>query len=187
MAVLYLFRKIYGEVVGALPLNGGAYNVLLNTTSKSNASVAACLTILSYMATAVISSSEAMHYLHHILPYFNVNIATFVLLLIFLGLTILGISESAVVALVIFIFHLTTMALLIGSCAYFVFENGFTILMENFHLPVKNGSIMTAIFSDFQPQCWESQASKVHQILLKSRREVYLPKHYVICGLLFPY
>ncbi|MCB0763347.1 MAG: amino acid permease, partial [Flavobacteriales bacterium] len=26
--VLFLFRRIYGEVVGALPLNGGAYNVL---------------------------------------------------------------------------------------------------------------------------------------------------------------
>ena len=64
-AVLFMFRKIYGEVVGALPLNGGAYNVLLNTTSKGNASVAACLTILSYMATAVISASEAMHYLQH--------------------------------------------------------------------------------------------------------------------------
>ncbi|WP_312342420.1 APC family permease [Chryseobacterium binzhouense] len=148
-AILFLFRKIYGEVVGALPLNGGAYNVLLNTTTKSNASVAACLTILSYMATAVISSSEAMHYLHHILPYFDVNIATFVLLLIFLGLTVLGISESAVVALVIFIFHLTTMALLIGSCIYFVMSNGFSILTANFHLPVKNGSIMTAIFFGF--------------------------------------
>ena len=34
-AVLLLFRRIYGEVVGALPLNGGAYNALLNTTSKS--------------------------------------------------------------------------------------------------------------------------------------------------------
>ena len=43
--VLFLFRKIYGEVVGALPLNGGAYNALLNTTSKSTASVAATLTI----------------------------------------------------------------------------------------------------------------------------------------------
>ena len=32
--ILFFFRKIYGEVVGALPLNGGAYNVLLNTTSK---------------------------------------------------------------------------------------------------------------------------------------------------------
>ena len=63
---LFLFRKIYGEVVGALPLNGGAYNVLLNSSSKSNAALAATLTILSYMATAVISASEGMHYLHHI-------------------------------------------------------------------------------------------------------------------------
>jgi hypothetical protein len=28
--VLYLFRNIYAEVVTALPLNGGCYNVLLN-------------------------------------------------------------------------------------------------------------------------------------------------------------
>lgn len=40
-AVLFLFRKIYGEVVGALPLNGGSYNALLNTTSKFIASMAA--------------------------------------------------------------------------------------------------------------------------------------------------
>lgn len=44
--VLYLFRKIYGEVVGAIPLIGGAYNALLNTTSKSTASMAATLTLL---------------------------------------------------------------------------------------------------------------------------------------------
>ncbi|HRT53384.1 MAG TPA: amino acid permease, partial [Flavobacteriales bacterium] len=58
--VLFLFRRIYGEVVGALPLNGGAYNVLLNSTNKYNASIAACLTILSYMATAVLSGTTAM-------------------------------------------------------------------------------------------------------------------------------
>lgn len=51
--VLYLFRKIYSEVGTALPLNGGAYNALLNTTTKAKASVAACLTLLSYIATAV--------------------------------------------------------------------------------------------------------------------------------------
>jgi len=101
------------------------------------------------MATAVISSSEAMHYLHHIFPYFNVNIATFLLLLFFLGLTIQGISESAIVALIIFIFHLATMLLLIGSCIYFVFSNGIDILLDNFHLPVKSGSILTAIFFGF--------------------------------------
>src|SRR5690606_27822445 len=82
--VLFLFRKIYGEVVGALPLNGGAYNVLLNTTSKSNAAVAACLTILSYMATAVISASEAIHYLHHLFDTIHIFTATIILLTLFL-------------------------------------------------------------------------------------------------------
>src|SRR6476620_4715151 len=91
-AVLFLFRKIYGEVVGALPLNGGAYNVLLNTTSKRNAALAACLTILSYMATAVISASEAMHYLHSLVYALPVIYATIGLLTLFLMLTILGLS-----------------------------------------------------------------------------------------------
>ena len=75
-ATLYLFRKRYGEVVGALPLNGGAYNALLNTTSKRLASMAACLTILSYMATAVISASEAIHYTHSLIEAIPVIPAT---------------------------------------------------------------------------------------------------------------
>ncbi len=58
-ATLYLFRRVYGEAVTALPLNGGAYNVLLNTTSKGTASLAACLTILSYVATGVVSAASA--------------------------------------------------------------------------------------------------------------------------------
>lgn len=148
-AVLYLFRKIYGEVVGALPLNGGAYNVLLNTTSKSNASVAACLTILSYMATAVISASEAMHYLHESVHALPVNYATLGLLFLFLCLTILGISESAVVALVIFIFHLASMIMLIASAFFFLLHNGTAILSTNFSLPIKGGSLVTALFFGF--------------------------------------
>ncbi len=146
--VLFLFRRIYGEVVGALPLNGGAYNVLLNTTSKSNASVAACLTILSYMATAVISASEAMHYLHTLMHALPVMLATIGLLTFFLFLTIGGISESAVVATVIFIFHLASMALLIGSAIWFVAVNGFEITLANFKMPLK-GSISSAIFFGF--------------------------------------
>ncbi|MCW3094291.1 MAG: family permease [Ferruginibacter sp.] len=147
--VLFLFRKIYGEVVGALPLNGGAYNVLLNTTSKSNASLAACLTILSYMATAVISASEAMHYLHHNIPGLNVLFATLGLLLLFLCLTILGISESAIVALIIFIFHLSSMALLIVAAFFFISTNGTSILHANFALPLKGGGLATSLFFGF--------------------------------------
>lgn len=148
-ATLFLFRKIYGEVVGALPLNGGAYNVLLNSSSKGNASVAATLTILSYMATAVISASEGMHYLHHIYPHFIVNWATFFLLLFFLGLTILGISESSVVAFVIFVIHLLTMILLIAFCFIFIANNGLGILAENWKAPLKTGGLLKAIVLGF--------------------------------------
>ena len=147
-AVLFAFRKIYGEAVGALPLNGGAYNILLNTTSKGNASVAACLTILSYMATAVISASEAMKYLHSIFPVFPVIVATMVLLTIFLILTISGITESAMVATIIFIVHLTVMALLILSAIYYVMMNGFGLANINFHAPIK-GSLFTVLFLGF--------------------------------------
>ena len=146
--VLFFFRKIYGEAVGALPLNGGAYNILLNTTSKGNASLAACLTILSYMATAVLSASEAMHYLHSVFPYFPVIIATMVILTIFLFLTIGGISESANVSIIIFIIHLSVLLILIGSCIYYVIINGLSLASINFHSPLKT-SISTAIFLGF--------------------------------------
>jgi amino acid transporter len=146
--VLYLFRKIYGEVVGALPLNGGAYNVLLNTTSKSNAAIAACLTILSYMATAVISSSEAMHYLHTLIPSVPVLGSTILLLLLFLLLTIAGLSESALIATIIFVIHLSTLAILILSGIWFVITKGFDIAIVNFRTPV-NGSLFTAIVFGF--------------------------------------
>lgn len=148
-ATLYLFRKIYGEVVGALPLNGGAYNVILNSSTKSNAALAATLTILSYMATAVISASEGMHYLHHVLPAFDVNWATFGLLLFFLGLTVLGMSESAIVAFIIFIIHLLTMALLIIFCSIFIANNGLEIFKTNWHTPLKTGGVLKSIILGF--------------------------------------
>ncbi|MBI1226977.1 MAG: amino acid permease [Bacteroidetes bacterium] len=153
--VLFLFRKIYGEVVGALPLNGGAYNALLNTTRKSTASLAASLTLLSYMATAVISGSEAMHYMSSFWPVIPketletlVMITTIVLLAIFMGLTILGIGESAKVAIWIFIFHLGSLTLLTLVCGGFLIRNGVGVLLENYSLPVEGG-IQKALFFGF--------------------------------------
>ncbi|MEP7127663.1 MAG: APC family permease [Chitinophagales bacterium] len=146
--VLFFFRKIYGEAVGALPLNGGTYNVLLNTTSKSNASFAACLTVLSYMATAVISASVAISYLQSLVPAVPLIVGTVILLTLFLIITILGISESARVAVVIFIIHLTTLSLLLVFSGIYLFQNGFQTLLNNFSLPL-NGSFSSALFFGF--------------------------------------
>lgn len=141
--LLYLFRGIYAEVVGALPLNGGAYNALLNTTSKLKASIAACLTILSYLATAVISAYVAVQYgltacvllgAHPDVASWNVEL-TIAILLFFAYLTYLGIGESAKVALAIFIFHISILALLAIAAAIYIFNNGLDLLILNWDAP----------------------------------------------------
>ncbi len=145
-AVLYLYRSIYAEVVGALPLNGGAYNALLNTTSKSRASIAACLTILSYMATAVISASEAMHYVQSLwdgLPFIG---ATIGLLALFMVLTIVGITESATVAVGIFIFHITSLVLLATFGIGYVVSHGTETLFANLQTPAPGGLATALVF-----------------------------------------
>lgn len=147
--VLFLFRKIYGEVVGALPLNGGAYNALLNTTTKQMAAFAACLTILSYMATAVISASEAMHYLQHLVTSLNLIWATIILLALFMILSIIGIGESAKVAVGIFIFHMFTLVLIVVTAIWFIATNGFEVFNTNWHFPITSGSIKNALFFGF--------------------------------------
>ncbi|XRE43039.1 putative amino acid permease, GabP family [Tenacibaculum discolor] len=146
--VLFLFRKIYGEVVGAMPLNGGAYNALLNTTSKLMASFAATLTILSYMATAVISANEAIHYLHHLIPSMPIIISTVGLLLFFALLTIGGITESAKVAVGIFLFHLLSLVVLALFIIIYLSQNGIDILFSNWGYQSEN-SIWYAIFFGF--------------------------------------
>ena len=182
-AVLFLFRKIYGEVVGALPLNGGAYNVLLNTTSKRNAALAACLTILSYMATAVLSANEGMHYLHTLWHGLPIIPATVGLLALFLLLTILGISESAVVAVGIFLLHLVSLTLLVGVAIWYLATHGIPNLTLNFDAPVKGGSILNALFFGFSAAMlgisgFESSANFVEEqapgVFLKTLRNMWV-------------
>lgn len=145
--VLFLFRKVYAEVGSALPLNGGTYTVLLNTTNKKMAAGAACLTLLSYIATAVISASEAVHYAHHLVSNFNIFWATVALLGFFALLNLVGIGESSVVALGIFLLHLGTLTVL---CAFstFAIARHPELLMSNWRMPTPGG-LMHALFFGF--------------------------------------
>jgi len=113
--VLYLYRKVYAEVGTALPLNGGAYNCLLNTTSKFKASTAACMSILSYIATAVVSAMTAVYYFSSVVPPVKQYIipGTIFVLFTFAILTIIGIGESAVVATIFFTFHLLILVIFV--------------------------------------------------------------------------
>ncbi|CAD7942994.1 unnamed protein product [Amoebophrya sp. A120] len=114
--VLFCYRKVYTEVVCALPLNGGLYNVMLNSGfSKRSAAATACLTILSYTATSVVSAVSAMHYSG--VADEDWQLAGSLLILVTFALLLLsGMKESARVASVLFVFHLVTMTLLLTAC-----------------------------------------------------------------------
>ena len=66
--MLYFFRLVYSEVVTAMPVNGGTYNLILNTTNKKTAGLVACLSILSYIATAIVSGFDSILYLTTLWP-----------------------------------------------------------------------------------------------------------------------
>jgi amino acid transporter len=146
--LLYLFRRIYGEVVGALPLNGGAYNALLNSTTKFKASIAACMTILSYMATAVISAKTAVEYGSTLItvPILPLTIGV---LAVFCILVTLGITESARVALAIFVMHLATLTVLVLATGIFMLQH-MDILAANWEMPLPGGrTLLAALFFGF--------------------------------------
>jgi amino acid transporter len=147
--VLFFYRKIYAEVVEALPLNGGAYNCLLNSTSKLPAALAACMTILSYLATAVLSGKTAVTYLTNLIPSLEVISTTIFLLAFFAILTIIGIGESAAVALVIFVLHILTLTSL---CVFGILplSGGLEIFQANWAEVPKNGDrLIIALFFGF--------------------------------------
>ena len=129
----------------AIPLNGGAYNLLLNTTTKSVASLAAVLTILSYIATAVVSATECMTYAANLDSDINIYWCTIALLVVFCLLSILGITESAVVALGIFIVHMGSMVFLILVGTVYTLQNP-SILANNLRAPLKYDWPLSLIF-----------------------------------------
>lgn len=146
--VLLLYRSVYSEVVTALPLNGGAYNALLNTTTKFKASIAACLTILSYLATAVISARISMAYVQSLFPEWPVIWSTIGLLVLFALITLIGISESSRVALGIFILHMVTLIVL-SSAAVIAMFSDLTIFAANWGKLPPNTSLTAALFFGF--------------------------------------
>lgn len=128
-ALLYLFRFIYTEVVTALPVNGGTYNLLKTMVGQKSGALVGCLTMLSYVTTAVISSSSGTLYfkrtmdviLEDSISDFTIAFLPFCILTIAAILNLIGISQSAAVALIIFIFHILTMGVLIVCCAITAF------------------------------------------------------------------
>lgn len=122
------------KVGTALPLNGGAYNVLLNSTTKLLAAFAACLTLVSYIATAVVSATSAIAYFANIWSKLDPHWGVVALLGVFAFMTLMGLKESANVALIIFTIHIGTMLVLIGACVLYLIRHQDMSLLKVFIL-----------------------------------------------------
>lgn len=137
--MLYFFRFVYGEVVTALALNGGSYTALANTTSKRIASLAACLSIISYVATAVVSALSAVNYIQLLWPEINNHagelIGTVIILAVFAALNLLGMSESANVAITMFLIHFFALTLLMIWSFIWACKNKWQVFIDNLSTP----------------------------------------------------
>jgi hypothetical protein len=102
------------------------------------------------MATAVISASEGMHYLHGIIPAIDITITTVIVLVAFTGLAILGIGESAFVAVIIFIIHLSSLLVIVSGWFLSPMAYNFSYQLS---LPVTSGGIVNALFLGFLLRC----------------------------------
>lgn len=130
-AVLWLYKHVYTEVVEALPLNGGAYNCLLNATVKPLAAIAGVMTTLSYVATSVISAKTAAAYAHTVLPGIPVLPTTAGIIIFFAILVILGVKDSAKVAKAIFLFHIFVLTLFVSVGLLTIANTGWGLIGES--------------------------------------------------------
>ncbi len=149
--VLFLYKSVYIEVVEALPVNGGAYNCLLNGSSKTFAAVSGVMTILSYVATSVLSGKVGVEYLNTIfhVPVIPLTIA---LLFAFALLVVSGLKDSAKVALGIFGMHIVVLtSFLVMGLIYYL--QGHSSFMDNFKstatIVTRQGGLVQTIYLAF--------------------------------------
>jgi amino acid transporter len=141
--LMYPMKRIITEVATAMPLNGGTYNAMLNSTTKSTAAVAACLSILDYLATCVVSASTASAYLaaevtlpEKLTPF----LLTMIILIAFSLICVLGLKESSTLTLSIFTLHLVTMLAVMIASLIMWGKQGSQTLIDNWAIPDPPGS-----------------------------------------------
>ncbi|KAE8902228.1 hypothetical protein PF005_g23011 [Phytophthora fragariae] len=130
--VIYCLRWVFEEVMSAVPLNGGFYTAMLNSSPKKVGAVCAVFSILSYLATGVVNRVSAMNYVNESLVELPVMACSIGLLAVFALLCLMGIAESAFVALLLFSFHMFTLILLGVFSIVYIAQHP-SIFVDNMH------------------------------------------------------
>lgn len=106
--LMWLFKKTYEEGIAMSPYNGGAYVMVLRTIGRRAAVLVGALTILSYLATAAVSSLAGAHYISSLLEHVSssaIIMISFIPIVVFGLLNIRGIKEPAKIVTAIAGFH----------------------------------------------------------------------------------
>lgn len=149
---LYPFVKIFQECGTAIPLNGGVYVALLNSSSKLVATFAASCSLIDLAATAVVSAASCTSYAQGGFGEFPVQPVTIAILAAFACIVVCGVKESANVATAIFALHLITLIVLIITAFIFVIQDNGQTLSNNWSSPLpinKSGGIGMDLYLGF--------------------------------------
>jgi len=149
---LYPFVKIFQECGTAIPLNGGVYVALLNSSNKLVATFAASCSLIDLAATAVVSAASCTSYAKGGFGEFPVQPVTIAILAAFSFLVITGLKESANVATGVFGLHILTLFILIIAAFVFVINDNGETLHANWQSPLpisKSGGIGMDLYLGF--------------------------------------
>ncbi|KAG0040058.1 hypothetical protein BGZ82_005529 [Podila clonocystis] len=150
--LLHPMKAIMNELAASLPFNGGAYVFFLNISAKWVAGIMATLAVLDYMATSVLSAASATSYLssQFALPSsFGVFPLTIAVIIVFGIITFVGVRESSTMASCIFLGHLITITVLMGTAVVHWIRNGNDILISNWQTPHPDTNVARLIWNGF--------------------------------------
>lgn len=113
---MWIFKRTYEEGLAISPYNGGAYSMILRSLGRRMAVVAGALTIVSYLATAAVSSLSGAYYLSSLfdggLSQIQVVLISFIPIIFFGCLNIKGIKEPAKIVTIVAMAHFSLLILI---------------------------------------------------------------------------
>ncbi len=107
--MMWVFKRTYEEGLALSPYNGGAYSMILRTLGRQAAVLAGALTVVSYLATAAVSSLSGAFYLSSLseggTSTTTLVLLSFIPIILFALLNSRGIKEPAKIVTGIAGFH----------------------------------------------------------------------------------
>ena len=125
---MWIFKITYQEGCSVNPINGGAYAMVLTTVGRRSGLAIGSLTILSYLATAVVSALSGAFYVSSLWggnwPAWQIFLVAAVPIVGFACLNLFGLKESAKLVFGLAAFHFFLLLVMDAWGLYIAFTQG---------------------------------------------------------------